>query len=102
MAIAQQMPAVGVTPGKAKLPSGASITWGLLLALAVFLVILALPQPAGLPTAGQRMLAVLGFAVVVWVTEALVYAISAIVISALMALLLGLSPDPAKPQALIG
>jgi anion transporter len=102
MAIAQQMPAVGVTPGKAKLPSGASITWGLLLALSVFLVILALPQLAGLPTAGQRMLAVLGFAVVVWVTEALDYAISAIVISALMALLLGLSPDPAKPQALIG
>jgi len=102
MSIAQQIPAGGVTPAKAKLPSGASIGWGLLLGLAVFVVILALPQFHGLPIAGQRMLAVFGFAVVVWVTEALDYTISAIVISALMAFLLGLSPDPAKPQALIG
>ncbi len=102
MSITQHIPAGGATPTKAKLPSGASISWGLLLGLAVFVVILALPQFHGLPIAGQRMLAVLGFAVVVWVTEALDYAISAVVISALMAFLLGLSPDPAKPQAIIG
>ncbi len=47
------------------------------------------------------MLAVFGFAIVVWVTEALDYAVSAVVIASLMALLLGISPDPAKPTALL-
>jgi len=76
--------------------------WALGLSVAVLIAILLLPQPADLPVAGQRMLAVFGFAVVVWITEALDYAVSAIVIAALMALLLGLSPDPAKPGALLG
>ena len=35
------------------------------------------------------MLAILGFAVIVWMTEALDYAVSAVVIAALMAFLLG-------------
>lgn len=76
--------------------------WSLGLAIAVLLAIVSLPAQAGLPVAGQRMLAVFGFAVVVWVTEALDYAVSGIVISSLMALLLGISPDPSKPQALLG
>ena len=61
-----------------------------------------LPTPAGLPLAGQRMLAIFGFAVVVWITEALDYAISAVVIAALMAMSLGLSPNVANPKALYG
>lgn len=76
--------------------------WGLLLAAAVLLTILFLPQPAGLSVAGQRMLAVFGFAVVVWVTDALDYAVSAVVIAALMAILLGTSPSLTNPNALIG
>ena len=60
--------------------------WCLLLAVAVLLLVLVLPTPEALPVAGQRMLAVFGFAVVVWVTEALDYAVSAIVIGALMAI----------------
>jgi di/tricarboxylate transporter len=48
------------------------------------------------------MLAILGFAVVVWITEALDYAVSAVVIGALMAFLLGLAPNPANPAALMG
>ena len=76
--------------------------WSLALAIVVLIAIVSLPPQAGLPVAGQRMLAVFGFAVVVWVTEALDYAVSAIVISALMAMLLGISPDPAKPQVLLG
>jgi anion transporter len=68
----------------------------------VLVAILLLPEATGLPIAGQRMLAVFGFAVVVWVSEALDYAVSAVVIAALMALLLGTAPDPAKPEALIG
>src|ERR1700758_1293669 len=77
-------------------------SWALPLAVAVLLLVLVLPPPDGLPVAGQRVLAVFGFAVVVWVTEALDYAVSAIVISGLMAVLLGISPDPAKPAAMMG
>ena len=70
--------------------------WSLALAVAVLIAIVSLPSQTGLPVAGQRMLAVFGFAIVVWVTEALDYAVSAIVISALMAMLLGISPNPAS------
>ncbi len=90
-----------VQTGSPPAQTGARL-WGLLLAIAVLVLLLALPTPEGLPVAGQRVLAVFGFAVVVWVTEALDYAVSAIVIAALLAFLLGMSPDPAKPQALLG
>ena len=76
--------------------------WGLVLGAAVLLAILVLPTPAGLSVAGQRMLAVFGFAIVVWITDALDYAVSAVVIAALMAVLLGLSPNLANPNVLIG
>ena len=39
------------------------------------------------------MLAILAFAVIVWMTEAIDYAVSAVVIAALMAFLLGLAPE---------
>ena len=76
--------------------------WGLVLGAAVLLAILFVPTPAGLSVAGQRMLAVFGFAVVVWVTDALDYAVSAVVIASLMALLLGISPNMTNPNTLIG
>lgn len=76
--------------------------WGLMLGVAVLLVILVLPTPAGLSVAGQHMLAVFGFAVTVWVTDALDYAVSAIVIAALMAILLGISPNLTNPAVPIG
>ena len=76
--------------------------WALGVAAAVLLGILLLPPAAGLPVAGQRVLAVFGFAIVVWVSEALDYAVSAIVITALLAFLLGLSPDVANPKVLLG
>ena len=66
------------------------------------LIALLAPTPAGLTVAGHRMLAILAFAVIVWMTEAIDYAVSAIVIAALMAFLLGLSPNPANPNVLLG
>jgi solute carrier family 13 (sodium-dependent dicarboxylate transporter), member 2/3/5 len=86
----------------AKQPSFITGYAGLLAGIAVLLAILLMPEPAGLPVAGQRMLAIFGFAVVIWITEAVDYAISAVIIAGLMAVLLGTAPDPAKPQALIG
>ena len=71
-------------------------------AIAALIVVLLLPTPAALPVAGHRMLAILVFAVIVWMTEAIDYAVSAIVIAALMAFLLGLAPNVANPKVLLG
>jgi sodium-dependent dicarboxylate transporter 2/3/5 len=76
--------------------------WALLLGVAVLVAVMALPDFPGLPVAGHRMLAIFAFAVVVWVTEALDYAVSAVVIAALMAFLLGTAPDVTKPGVMLG
>lgn len=76
--------------------------WGLIVAVVAMVVVLLLPTPAGLPVAGHRMLAILLFAIIVWMTEAIDYAVSAIVIAALMAFLLGLAPSVANPKVLLG
>jgi sodium-dependent dicarboxylate transporter 2/3/5 len=76
--------------------------WGLLAAIAALVVILLLPTPEGLPVAGHRMLAIFAFAVIIWMTEAVDYAVSAILIAALMAFLLGLAPNVANPKVLLG
>ena len=72
---------------------------GLLAAVAALIVVLWLPAPAGLPQAGQVMLAILAFAVIVWMTEALDYSVSAVTIAALTTFLLAFAPDAAKPVA---
>jgi len=69
---------------------------GLIVALAALIAIVWMPTPQGLPPAGQVMLAILAFAVIVWMTEALDYAVSSVVIGALMIFLLAFAPDAAK------
>ena len=54
---------------------------GLLIAVLAMIGVLFLPLPADLPVAGQRMLAILAFAVVVWISEAVSYEASAIMIA---------------------
>ncbi|MFO6420594.1 DASS family sodium-coupled anion symporter [Hylemonella sp. W303a] len=75
---------------------------GLLAALVSLVLVLLLPRPEGLPVAGQIMLGLLLFSVILWMTEAVDYAISAVLITALMAFLLGLAPNAAKPEAALG
>src|SRR6202042_3795544 len=58
--------------------------------------------PAGLSVAGQYMLGIFAFAVIIWMTEAVEYAASSIMLMALMAFLLGLVPDPAHPERGLG
>lgn len=77
-------------------------TLGLIVGVAALVLILWWPTPAGLSAAGKVMLAILAFAVAVWMTEALDYAVSAVVITALMAFLLGMSPNVAAPDRLLG
>lgn len=76
--------------------------YGLALGFLVLLGILVLPTPADLPTAGHRMLAILLFSVIVWMSDSISYPVSAAVIMSLMAVLLGTAPDVAKPAALLG
>ncbi|WP_371374598.1 DASS family sodium-coupled anion symporter [Sporomusa aerivorans] len=76
--------------------------FGLAIALLALLAVIALPTPEGLPVAGQRMLGILLFSIIVWMSDAISYPVSAAVIMTLMAFLLGMSPDVAKPQQLLG
>lgn len=82
--------------------AAATRLWGLYAAALVLLLVLALPRPEDLPLAGHRMLAILAFAVVVWITEAVSYEASAVMITTLMALLIGFAPLPGKPAELYG
>lgn len=71
------------------------------IALAALAAILLLPTPEGLPVAGHRMLGILVFSVIVWMTEAVSYPVSAAVIVTLMAFLLGSAPG-AEPGKILG
>lgn len=102
MTIAERAPVAGYVQPAVNKPSWLAANWGLLLAAAALCAVLLLPTPEGLPVAGHRMLAILVFAVIIWMTEAIDYAVSAIVIAALMAFLLGFSPNPANPKVLLG
>lgn len=71
-------------------------TVGLAFAVIALLAVLLLPATPGLSPAGQVMLAILAFSVVVWITESLDYSVSAVVIAALMVFLLAAVPDATK------
>jgi len=83
-------------------PSWLRTNWSLCLAFIALVAVVLAPTPEGLSVAGQRMLGVLVFAVIVWMTEVLDYAVSALFIAALMAFLLGLSPSLTQPSVPIG
>ena len=75
---------------------------GLIAAVLALVLVVAMPHQPGLPIAGQNMLAILSFAVILWMTEAVSYPVSAVIITALIAFLLGFSPQIADPKVLIG
>lgn len=67
------------------------------LAFLALIIITLLPNDGSLPVAGQRSLAILAFAVIMWVTEAVPYPVSSAMIIALITLLLGLAPSMEDP-----
>jgi di/tricarboxylate transporter len=83
-------------------PKKTKIPIGLIAGVLVMIGVLMMPLPADLPVAGHRMLAILAFAVVVWITEAVSYEASAIMITTLMAFLLGTAPTIKDPQVVYG
>lgn len=75
---------------------------GLIMACLVLIGILLLPTPETLSTGGHRMIGVLAFAIILWMTSAVSYPVSATIITALTALLLGFSPNPEAPAKALG
>ncbi|MDU2064346.1 MAG: DASS family sodium-coupled anion symporter [Sporomusaceae bacterium] len=73
-----------------------------LIGLAVMLAIVLMPTPIGLSIAGQRVLAVLAFAVIMWVTEAIPYPLSALLIIVFLILYLGFAPAKGIEGPLLG
>ena len=69
--------------------------YGFYLALAVLAAIVLMPPQEGLSVAGQRMIGIMVFSVIVWATTAISYPVSAGVIMTLMAFLIGFAPNPA-------
>lgn len=100
MSISSTDPKKVISPLDPTYPSAKVI--GLVVGIAALAFILWWPTPAGLPVAGKVMLGILAFAVAVWMTEALDYAVSAVVIAALMAFLLGTAPSVNNPSVLMG
>ncbi|KAB2332277.1 DASS family sodium-coupled anion symporter [Cytobacillus depressus] len=72
----------------------------ILLAFVAFLIIILLPNPDSLPIAGQRALAILALAVILWVTEAVSFPVSAAIIVGLITISIGLAPTIDNPSTL--
>lgn len=83
-------------------PQKKAIPIGLIAGVIVMIAVLLIPLPDDLPVAGHRMLAILAFAVVVWITEAVSYEASAIIITSLMAFLVGTAPTVQDPSVEYG
>ncbi|EGQ2976260.1 SLC13 family permease [Staphylococcus pseudintermedius] len=71
-----------------------------ILSFVALIAVLLMPTPASLPLMGKAALAILAFAVILWVTEAVTYPVSATIIVGLIILLLGFSPVQHLTQAL--
>src|ERR1700738_749974 len=82
--------------------SSFSRRYGLIIGSAALIVVNLLPTPEVLPVAGQRMLAILLFSVIVWITDSISYPSSAAVILTLIAFSLGFSPNVSNPTKLYG
>ena len=64
----------------------------LITSIVVLAIVMFLPTPENLPFMAKSALAILIFAVILWVTEAVAYPVSATMIVALIILLFGFSP----------
>ncbi|HCA7533947.1 TPA: DASS family sodium-coupled anion symporter [Staphylococcus pseudintermedius] len=71
-----------------------------ILSFVALIAVLLMPTPASLPLMGKAALAILAFAVILWVIEAVTYPVSATIIVGLIILLLGFSPVQNLTQAL--
>ena len=73
-----------------------------LIGLAIMAAIIMAPSPAGLSLAGQRVIAVMVFVVLMWITEAIPYGVSAVALVLLLILALGFSPAANEVGPILG
>lgn len=76
--------------------------WGLVLAILAMAAVYLFPTPADLPTQGHRLLGILVFAVIIWMTEGVSYPVSAFVIISFISFAVGMAPNPADTAKLLG
>lgn len=75
----------------------------ILVAFAALIIVKLLPIGGeDLPAAGHTALAILAFAVIMWVTEAVSYPVSSAMILGLIAILMGLGPALEDPSTMMG
>src|SRR5699024_8121974 len=72
------------------------------LAVLGLIIVLLIPTSDSLPVVGQRSLAILTFAVILWVTQAVSYEVSADMISVLVSFLIGVSTTNEDSSVLYG
>lgn len=82
--------------------AGTKKTIWLVVAFVATAVVLLPPTPEGLSVAAHRGLAILVFAVIVWLTEAVSYPVSAFSILAMLTLFMAFAPNPDDPTANLG
>ncbi len=81
--------------------SGKKLTW-IIIGLVAMLGIIFMPQIAGLTAGGKVTLGVLVFAVIMWVTEAVSYPVSAVAIIAFLCVFLGFAPAEGVSGPMLG
>jgi anion transporter len=69
------------------------------LAFAALIAVLLLPTGDDLPLAGKQALAILAFAVIMWVTEAVSYPVSSVMVLGLIAIMVSFAPPVDDPGA---
>jgi hypothetical protein len=69
---------IAASAGEAPAPTGWLKRAGLIASLVALAAIVPMPSTQGLPASGHVMLGILAVAVLVWMTEALDYAVSAV------------------------
>jgi sodium-dependent dicarboxylate transporter 2/3/5 len=74
----------------------------LVIGLGLLLLIGFMPPQPGLSTAGQRVLGILAFAVIMWISEAIPYVYTAFATVLCLAIFLGFSPAQGTTGALLG
>ena len=107
----QEQPTTATTPAMPSESHTPRRTWrslfrvrplAFLLACAGLVTIVLLPGGEDLSVQGQMALALLVFAVIMWVTEAVSYPVSAVMLIGLMAVLIGFTPNPEEPGEILG
>jgi anion transporter len=95
----QNTTATSMAPGKKPFDKKPII---IIVSLLIMAAIVMAPTPSGLSVAGQRMLGIMAFTVLMWITEAVPYGVSAISLISMTIILLGFAPAQGTSGPVLG